>query len=155
LRLRRPQRLEQSSGVPAQVSCCFEVDTMNTCSTTHEKDLLGFNWITWLLWIAPWGLIVVSGYGGELIRTVVWTFSFTVMGAACTFNARRCDRLHCFYTAPLFFLAALASLLGGLHILPLGRDGWNWIFYVAVVGSLFACFALERLSGKYVKAKFH
>lgn len=122
-------------------------------STTHEKDVLGFNWITWLLWIAPWGLILVSSYSGELIRTVVWTFGFTVMGGACAINARRCGRLHCFYTAPLFFLAALASLLDGLHILPLGRDGWNWIFNGAVVGNLFAYFALERLLGKYVQPR--
>ncbi|HVA55648.1 MAG TPA: hypothetical protein VNI53_07645 [Gammaproteobacteria bacterium] len=87
------------------------------------------------------------------MRTVVWTFSFSVMGAACLANARRCGRLHCFYTAPLFFLAALASLLYGLAILPLGQRGWNWIFWVAVVGSLLACCVLENLLGKYPKKR--
>lgn len=124
---------------------------MTECTTSHEKDLLGLNLTTFFLWIVPWGLIIASAYGGDLIRTAIWTFSFTLMGAACAINARRCGRMHCYYTAPLFFLAALASLLGGLHILPLGRNGWSWIFYGAVVGSLLACFALERLSGKYVK----
>ncbi|MGH8292046.1 MAG: hypothetical protein ACRESA_01080 [Gammaproteobacteria bacterium] len=116
---------------------------------TCENDLFGFNWITALLWVAPWGLIIASSYGGELIRTVAWTFGFTVMGAACAFNARRCGRRHCFYTAPLFFLAALASLLGGLHLLPLGREGWNWISDGAAVGALLACCGLEGWLGKY------
>lgn len=48
-----------------------------------------------------------------------------------------------------FFLAALASLLGGLHVLPLGQEGWHWILNGAAVGALLACCALEGCLGKY------
>ncbi|HKV97707.1 MAG TPA: hypothetical protein VJR90_09485 [Gammaproteobacteria bacterium] len=72
-----------------------------------------------------------------------------MMGVACLVNARGCGRRHCFYTGPLFLLAAVASLLYGLQVLPLGPDGWNWIIGVTVVGSLLACCGLETMFGKY------
>lgn len=122
---------------------------MNTCATNGEKDLLGRPWAIGLLWVAPWVLIVASAYTDNLIRTAAWTFGFAVMGAACLINARGCGRRHCFYTGPLFLLAALVSLLYGLHVLPLGLNGWNWIFGVAVAGSLLACYGLEAMFGKY------
>lgn len=115
--------------------------------------MLGSRWAFLLLWAGPWVLIFASSNTGNLIHTVGWIFSFTVMGGACLGNARRCGRRHCFYTGPLYLLAALASLLYGLHILPLGRNGWNWILGVAVVGSLLACCGLEKLFGKYTTSR--
>ena len=94
-------------------------------------------------------VIVASAYTDNLMRVVAWTLAFAVMAVACLVNARGCGRRHCFYTGPLFLLAALATLLYGLQLLPLGRNGWNWIFGLTVVGSLFACFGLESLFGKY------
>ena len=122
---------------------------MDPCKTANQRDMLGSRWAFGLLWVAPWVLIIVSGSAGNLIRTAVWAFNFTVMGAACLVNARRCGRRHCFYTGPLFLLAALSSLLYGLGVLPLGRHGWSWISGVAVVGAVFACYGLERLLGTY------
>lgn|SRR5574337_1582355 len=123
---------------------------MNTCAPNKSRDLLARPWASVLLWVGPWALIIASGYlGNNIVRTAAWTFGFTVMGAACLANARGCGRRHCFYTGPLFLLAAIASLLYGLGILPLGRQGWNWIIGVVVIGSLLACFGLESLFGKY------
>ncbi|HLW74651.1 MAG TPA: hypothetical protein VKT74_06245, partial [Gammaproteobacteria bacterium] len=86
---------------------------------------------------------------GNIIHTSAWTFAFTVAAAGCLANARRCGRLHCFYTGPLYLLAALASLLYGVGVLPLGHQGWNWISGTAVVGTLLAICGLEKLFGKY------
>lgn len=123
---------------------------MNARSPNNNRDLLGRPWALWSLWVGPWVLIIASGsFGDNLIRTVAWTCGFMVMGVACLANARGCGRRHCFYTGPLFLLAALASLLYGLGILPLGRNGWNWIVGVVVACSLLACFGLESLFGKY------
>ena len=125
---------------------------MHTRATKNKQDLLANPWARWLLWVAPWVLIIASGYlGGNLVRTAAWTFGFAVMGTTCLVNARGCRRRHCFYTGPLFLLAALASLLYGLSILPLGRGGWNWIIDIAAAGALLACFGLEPLFGKYAR----
>ncbi|MGB9429197.1 MAG: hypothetical protein WCC11_04875 [Gammaproteobacteria bacterium] len=125
---------------------------MPECTTSQGKDLLGSRWAVWLLWVGPWVLIVIGGAMGNLARTVLWTVGFSVAGAACLVNARRCRRRHCFYTGPLYLLAALASLLYGLHILPLGGSGWNWIVVIAVAGSVVFCCVLEPLLGKYTSA---
>ena len=122
---------------------------MNACASNNGQDLLARRWALWLFWVAPWVLIFASGFSGNLVRTAAWTFGFAVMGTACLVNARGCGRRHCFVTGPLFLLAALASLLYGIGILPLGRNGWNWILGVVVAGSLLACYGLEPLLGKY------
>jgi hypothetical protein len=124
---------------------------MMECSPSRQNDLLGSRWAL-LLWWGPWVLIVIGGIHaivGNLLHTALWTLGFTVASGACLVNARRCGRRHCFYTGPLFLLAALASLLYGLGVLPLGANGWGWIVGIAVVGSLFFCCVLEELLGKY------
>ncbi len=118
--------------------------------TSNRKDLLQSWWATLFLWCGPWLLVIVGSFTGNLVHTALWTGGFTVAGAACIANARRCGRRHCFYTGPLYLLAALASLLYGLHWLPLGTNGWSWIVGVAVVVSLIACCVLEPMQGKYL-----
>ncbi len=122
---------------------------MDPCTTSGAKDLLHSRWATWLLWIGPWVLIVSTSNSGTITHTAVWTLAFTVGGGACLVNARRCGRRHCFYTGPLYLLAALGSLLYGLRILPLGPHGWTWILCIAAAGTLVACCGLEMLLGKY------
>lgn len=123
---------------------------MTECVANREKDLLGSRWTAWLLWGGPWLLIIIGLFTGNLARTVLWTIGFGAAGAACLVNARRCGRRHCFYTGPLYLLAALASLLFGLHLLPLGRNGWSWILAAALAGTLLFCCVLENIRGKYV-----
>jgi CDP-diglyceride synthetase len=121
---------------------------MNECPAPRN-DLLGSRWATWLLWIGPWALIIGSSNTANTTHTILWTGCFALSGAACLVNARRCGRRHCFYTGPLFLLAALASLLQGMGILPLGLNGWNWILCFAIAGTLLACCGLEAWLGKY------
>ncbi|MGH8320951.1 MAG: hypothetical protein ACRESX_06150 [Gammaproteobacteria bacterium] len=125
---------------------------MTEGTTPDQRDLLASAQTRLLFWL-PWLLILIGGFIGGVTRTVLWTVGFSVAGAACLVNARRCGRRHCFYTGPLYLLAALASLLYGLHVLPLGEHGWNWIAGIAVVGSLFFCYGLEKLLGKYTRAQ--
>jgi len=132
---------------------------MNECATAKEGDLLGSRWAASLLWWGPAVLIigtgsigldsVGTGSTGNIIHTAAWTLAFTVGAAGCLTNARRCGRLHCFFTGPLYLLAAVSSLLYGLGMLPLGHEGWNWILGAAAVGTLFAIYGLERVFGKY------
>lgn len=116
---------------------------------SSELDLLRSRWARWLLWIGPWVLIIGTRQTGNITHTVSWAVAFTVAGVACLVNARRCGRRHCFYTGPIYLLAALASLLHGLHFLPLGQHGWDWILGAAAAVTVLTCCGLEWLLGKY------
>lgn len=113
------------------------VIAMTEFATDHPKDLLSSRRAAWLIWGAPWALIIVSGSIGDTARTVFWPLGVAAAGAACVVNARRCGRRHYFYMWPLYLLAALASLLYGLNVVQIGIDGWNWILGVTLIGAFF------------------
>jgi hypothetical protein len=92
----------------------------------------------WSLWVLPAALIVVGVFLPQA-RAVLWVPAFGVMGTACLMNARRCGRLHCHITGPLFLLAAIATIL----------DGSLWIAIATALGTALA-FGLERVRGLYV-----
>ncbi len=92
----------------------------------------------WLLWLLPAALVVVGLVRVEA-RTALWVPAFGVMGVACLLNARRCGRLHCHITGPLFLLAAIATVI----------DGSAWIAIATGAGTALA-FGLERIRGLYV-----
>ena len=116
---------------------------MGTRETIRPRDWLNSPWVMIALWVVPWIVIAATSHSPQLLQTIGWTASFAVMGAACVINARQCRRRHCFVTGPAYLLAALASLLLGLRILPIGRYGWGWIVGVAIGVTLLACCYLE------------
>jgi hypothetical protein len=122
---------------------------VNQCGVERD-DLTGSRW-SLLLWRVPWLLVLIGYFSNAVARTALWSVGFTVGGIACLINARRCGRLHCFYTGPLYLGAAAASLLYGMGLLPLGPNGWDWIVGVAIGGSLIAQLGLERLLGRYTE----
>jgi hypothetical protein len=71
------------------------------------------------------------------------------MAAGCLINARRCGRIHCYFTGPFLSLMALASLSYGFGWLPLGSGGWNWIAGVTLAGAVILGCVPELLFGKY------
>jgi hypothetical protein len=86
---------------------------------------------------------------GPLPRTALWTPAFLVAGVACVANARRCGRLHCYFTGPLYLVAAVATLLVGVGWVPLG---WSWIAAAAIGGTVLA-YVPEWVRGRYVRSK--
>jgi hypothetical protein len=73
------------------------------------------------------------------------------MGTACTANAVRCGRLHCYITGPFFLVMAVVTLLYGLGIVPLGVHGWSLIGLTILVGAIALCCLPELFFGKYRK----
>lgn len=102
--------------------------------------------IAWLIWGLPKALLIVGVFWSEA-RVWLWTPALLVAGTSCLVNAARCGRLHCYFTGPLFLLAALATILSSLHILPLH---WGWIL-ASVVSGVPLAYVLEVPLGKYVK----
>ncbi len=91
-------------------------------------------------------MLVVGAFWSET-RVWLWTPALLVAGTACLMNAARCGRLHCYFTGPLYLLAALATVLSGLRIVPLH---WGWILAAVASGTALA-YGLEVPLGKYVK----
>jgi hypothetical protein len=104
-----------------------------------------------LVYALPTAAILAAGYGGASRTTVtsVWTAAFLIMGVACLANALGCGRVHCWFTGPFFLLMALAALLYGLHVLPLGPGGWQSLGNVFLVGAVVLYFVPEWIWGRY------
>jgi hypothetical protein len=127
---------------------------MESCTTTGKsRDLLSTPWLAFAVFWLPAIAIVVAGSSGFSggWRTIVWTASLTIMGTACIANALRCGRVHCYLTGPFFLLMALVTLLYGLGVVPLGRNGWNRIGLTILIGAVVLCCLPELVWGKYQK----
>ena len=110
-----------------------------------QRDLVGSR-LALLVWCLP-TVLIVAGIFLPVARSALWIPSFTVMGVACLANARRCRRLHCHLTGPLFLLAAIVTVLDALAITGVG---WKLSIGVTGLGTGFA-YGLEWVLGKYVK----
>lgn len=80
---------------------------------------------------------------------MTWAIALTTMGIACTVNAVRCGRVHCYVTGPFFLLMALGTMLYGVGLLPLGHNGWRYLGMTILVGGVALCCLSEMLLGTY------
>ena len=116
-------------------------------SENCRKNDLVANKIALLLWGLPILLLAVGAIWAEA-RVWLWTPALLMAGAACSANAARCGRLHCYLTGPLYLLGAMAALLRGLDIVSLP---WSWIGYGLLGGTLMA-YIPEWIRGKYARS---
>ena len=87
-----------------------------------------------LLWCLP----LAIGFAGIAfapirIAAIVWTACFVWMGTACVLNARRCHRLHCYISGPVFFLGAVATGLLAAGLLALGPHAVTNVVSITLV----------------------
>jgi len=123
----------------------------SNATTCKPRDILSSRLRVFLLYWLPAIAIVVAGAPAisNGWRTVVWTFALGTMGVACIVNALRCGRVHCYLTGPFFLLMALIALLYGLGMLHLGRNGWNLLGLMILIGAIALWCLPEMLLGKY------
>jgi len=124
-------------------------------TTCESRDILSSRWLVFTLYWLPAIAIVVAGAPAisNGWRTVVWTVALGIMGAACMVNALRCGRVHCYVTGPFFLLMALLALSNGLGITHLGRNGWNLLGLIALIGTIALWYLPEMFLGKYRKGR--
>src|SRR6267143_2026612 len=99
-----------------------------------------------VLWCLP-AIALLVGLVWSTARLWLWTPAFAIMGIACLANAARCRRLHCYFTGPIFLLAAAYAALAGFNVLPM-RPG---IVLGAVFGITILAFFAEVPFGRYRK----
>lgn len=98
-----------------------------------------------------------SGYigGNTLIISLVWAGGLTVMGLGCVSNARRCGRVHCYFTGPYMLLFAIAFLIYGSGLY---RPAWvniSQLANVALWGTCLLWVVTELIFGKFFGADGH
>jgi hypothetical protein len=115
------------------------------------RDILASPLLAAAVFCLPVVVIVASGALGisDKWRAVAWAVSLGVMAAGCLVNARRCGRVHCYFTGPFFALMGLAALAYGFEALPLGTRGWSWISGVTLGGAVLLTCVPEFFLGKY------
>lgn len=96
------------------------------------------------LWCLPIAAVIV-GFSWPNIRPWLWIPAFLIMGIACLVNARRCGRLHCYFTGPVLVLAAIYVALAAANLVP-PRPGT--LVAAVLVSTLLACLAEVPL-GRY------
>jgi len=101
-------------------------------------------WLPAIAFVVAGAAVISNGW-----RTAVWTVALATMGGACTVNAFRCGRVHCYLTGPFFFLMALIASSYGLGILRLGGMGWNLLGLITLIGTAALWYLPEMLWGKY------
>ena len=123
--------------------------------TCESRDILSSRWRVFVLYWLPAIAIVVVGAPAisNGWRTVVWTVALATMAGACIVNALRCGRVHCYITGPFFLLMALAALSYGFGIMHLGRNGWNVLGLIALIGAIALWCLPEMLLGRYRKGR--
>ena len=101
--------------------------------------------------LAGWGLpaIAMIAAGALELEAVVWPLALAWMGAACLANARRCGRMHCFFTGPFFLAMAALAVAVGLDIVSLGARGWTWIGGGTLAGAVLLYVVTESVWGRY------
>ncbi len=99
-----------------------------------------------LLWCLPTAAVIV-GSSWPSIRHWLLIPAFLIMGIGCLVNARRCGRLHCYFTGPVFVLAAIYVALAAANVVPL-RPGAFLLIMCAI--AMLACLAEVPL-GRYTK----
>lgn len=103
------------------------------------------------IWLAPIALAsLVSILAADFVwaAPAAWTTALAWMGAACLLNARRCGRLHCYFSGPILLIGAVAVVALTLGALDLGAYGLTTTVAVALALAAFT-YGLERVWGKY------
>jgi hypothetical protein len=107
-------------------------------------------------WVAPlgWTVALVAALGALLlpaspaVSTWLWVAFFGLSGTLCSSAyVRRCSRLHCYITGPLFLLSAFYLSTVELSLVPFMGNTW---FLVVVLGTTALSFLAEMIFGKQV-----
>jgi hypothetical protein len=100
-----------------------------------------------------WGLPIACGLSASFFSlppaeaAFIWAAAFAWMGTGCLLNARRCGRLHCFISGPVFWFGAVTSTLVGTGVIGGGPTFAVVVWVTGVAAAL--SFVSELIWRKY------
>ena len=86
---------------------CCNLDSKNPLDLTASRA-------AWFFWYGPVAVILAGSFW-PAGRNWLWASAFAVMGII----NRRCQRLHCYFTGPLFLAAAGYAIAAQFQLVPL------------------------------------
>lgn len=104
--------------------------------------------------LAIWGVPVVIATALSLpsvpnwLSAIAWTTAFTWMGGACLLNARRCGRLHCYFSGPILLFGAVLAAATGFGAVEFGAQGMTAVIAATLVLAALT-YLLEHVWGRY------
>ncbi len=115
------------------------------CSTDdrRQSDLVAGTRSFWVFWGLPVVAFLLAALLSPGPRAFVWGGALLWAGIGCFINSRRCGRLHCHITGPLWGLGGVVVFLHGLGIAPI-RGSW---IAIGIVSGTIVAFSLEWLRG--------
>ncbi len=124
---------------------------MNEINSFSNSDLLLNKKVHFLLWRLPVLLLLIGCFTEPVLRTILWTISFSVLGISCLNNAFKCGRIHCYFTGPFYLLVALANLILGILGIRFSSltIGWSIIVYSIIILGALLRYVPEMIWGKY------
>lgn len=99
-------------------------------------------------WGVPIAAIAIGSFVHELALWL-WTPAFAVMGVTCMINVRRCGRVHCYATGPLFLAMAAFLVAVAAGWAP---EAWFGPASIAVVVGVVLAYGSELVLGRYRSA---
>lgn len=103
-----------------------------------------------LVYGLPFVLLHVAGnLGGFAVATGGAAFAFLFVGAACSVNALRSGRVHCYFVGPWCLLAGTLMALYGIRQIDFGDDTWALIANSGIAGAVVLYVASEKIWGRF------
>ena len=119
-------------------------------SPETDKDILNNAGGQLLVYGVPFVALQLAGnLAGFTIATAVPAIAFLLVGVACSYNAIRSRRVHCYFLGPWCLIAGTMTALYSLRIIDFGPGSWSLIVNSGLVGAAVLYVVSEKIWGKY------
>lgn len=117
---------------------------------TKRRDLVRKPITATILWCIPIALGAAASIAVSSSRIIAatWAVAFTWMGVGCLLNARRCNRLHCYFSGPILLLGAMAVGLLASGVISLRPHAISNTISITLALALLS-FVPETIWGRY------
>ncbi|NOX59959.1 MAG: hypothetical protein GXP29_14030 [Planctomycetes bacterium] len=140
-------RVGTTSAAQLESDCCSNSPCKQRDDDHCRRDMVKVGRSFWFYWGLPIVVFLLATRLSPEPRTFVWAGALIWAGIGCFINSRRCGRLHCHITGPLWGVGGVAVMLYGFGIAPIPG---SWIAIGIVVVTI-AAFSLEWIGGnKYL-----